>query len=255
MMIRIQNHRGSIMVAAVIAIAGIVVAWRALGRARPVSADRPAQSVARNVRDTLDSLTMEVHPSVETIVADVGRAADRVVEQVVAQSGSGTLAHGRIEDLSAALRERLMATLASDYDRDVRALQNRGITIPDDTTGQERDTRKRQAALTHMAPFSIDQMRVRGVYEKGQLIGDSLPGFSTLTTTRNTGMPVSLDAETARLDVVEVLVPMITPTVDGKQSRVIVGYRFAWNEALSQWVPWTIVQYHDPNETHFGIIF
>jgi len=262
-----MSSRTRLALAVLIAAVGLVVAWRALARFR--SGPRPSGpvpvEVAPQARALLASIELDARPAEETASDLVAQAASRVRDVATGQKITALGAGDRLNDLLRAFHERLFATIAGDFDRNVADLVGRGDSK--DHEG-DRDAWTRRLESHRMIAFGIRQIEVRELYRGGRRIAPpkGSDGLASLEFQPERGrFPISNDAEAGRLDVVEVRLPMrkrriIIPAGDqpasfGEWSLVRVGYRFAWSNDRRQWIPWGVCIYSDPNEAHSSISF
>lgn len=250
-------YRNKIILAAVIAAAGLSLAGRALFRSiRP----RPgpgagAHVVPAQVEEHLLAVVFDSRPTEDTLEAMLSAAGDRVSEI----SRSRRLVPGdRIDDLAKAFSERLRGTLGGDFEGDLAALQQRGDATPPADAQNRRPAWELQAAETRLAPFSTAQIDVAVVSDNGHAADDpAMAGFSTLTWNAVPGrFPMHADLPKAGPDAAEVRVPMEKKgVVDRAPHPVIIGYQFVWSPDRKQWIPWGIRLYSRPGEVHSAVLF
>ena len=151
-----------------------------------------------------------------------------------------------------ALRERLLAVLAPDFERDNAAKIARGSNPDPAFTPSEDFLASYARARDHakLAPLSAGLSDVRWIYRQGvPVVSDSAEeGWAQVafTTRGRTRMDISDDARSARLDILEVRVPMMLLDADGARRPTIVGFQFGWNSRRGEWIPYQNVVYHAP---------
>jgi hypothetical protein len=216
--------------------------WRARGaeRGRVVPAERSAA-----VETQLSAIRIDSFPTAET-ASDLSAQAAAVVARLGAGAGLGG---ERIGDLAAAFRERLAATISPDRSRDFEARIRRGAKlVVSEPTPAQMNAWEAERAGGLLAPLGLDQMEVRVLYRQGKAVAAPAEGFRTMrfTTKGPARMDIPEDPVQARLDVVEVRLPMRLRDVQGEVHDVLVGYQFGWNAGRRQWIPFANVVYADP---------
>lgn len=244
-----------VLLAGLIAALGIAAAWRAFDR----SSDGQFQQsmpvpVSGTVQQVLSMARTEITPAPGRVDEAVGCASRRVP---LARQDALNLDADALADLAAAFHERLAATVGGDYARSRADLLKRGDSTSEAVALAREAAWRRQAAGTALARFGCEQVEVRALVVRGEPVAPDPveEGFSTLALTPEAGrFPLPSDAETGKLDVVEVRLPMQKTLADASAAAVVlVGYQFAWHEERSQWIPWRIVIYADPNQPHSPI--
>lgn len=238
--------------AAVVAGVGLTLAGRSLWKARSIERARPMPVAASpEAARRLEGISFDSFPTEATTAGICKEASSRVLARASGDARSGVFSGPRAQDLADALGERLLATLAPDWSRDVQAMIRRGASLsPEPPSSEQLKLLESGRARGRLAPLSLDQLEVRVLYREGVRVAPptAQEGFriATLTTRGPARMDIPDDPERARLDVVEVRVPMRLADVQGVARDVLVGYQFGWNDRRRQWIPLANAVYCDP---------
>ena len=236
-----------LVVAGVVAAAGIFLAfwrlWPYLESSEPrVAPSKPSPVQADLGPELLDRSTRDGGMTTVSLAAERARSAARK---------AGINAR-RLDDLVAAFSEQLAATIDGDYERDHAARVARGL--PEE--GDDRAFREKMADWMRGRAIGLERLEVRVLIRDGEATAASglEEGYDVLTAA-NHDYPLPDDLADARVDVVEVRLPMDVPSVNGKgRGAALVGYRFWWDDATDQWIPFVNAIYGDPEAAYGGIV-
>lgn len=234
-------------VAAVIAIAGVVLAGRALLRTGP---PRPSVSdgVAARTREAPAPIGSQYR-----LLSDPEEVR-RVVDEAVGVAVRGSGLPQRVQaagpaDLQKVVVERFQALLATDIDRDLAALVRRGATVdPGSFDDEGRARLMRWMGAYNDAKPDFGKLSIRMVCNRGVWISDEemMMGYGRTMTEIQGPMapPVPEKPSETLSDVVEVRVPMLVDAPGAGEHEVIAAYMLIWNPRSSSWVPFRSMIYH-----------
>jgi len=243
-------RNGKIVVAVLVAIAGLLVAGRAILRGAPSPKNEPLKHEVSLEVQHLEAGGFDTNPTAETADAVIEDASSRV-SRLVQKVPSAALPKSRHEDLSRAFHGLFSSIVAPDVERDEAWKVSRGKKpMGDLLTPEVRETMQESAEYFALPRMNLSEMEIIPVYVQGVEQGSSATddGFGINTTRLVGAYPISDDPEGDKLDVVEVRFPMELPDPrEGGRVRVSIGFQFAWSREREQWIPFGNVSYHDPN--------
>ncbi len=248
---QISKNRVQLILAAVLALAGIFAVTRMVLTTRSASEHRPSmRSDVTPAAEAIAQGDLDEAPTADSIDAYLASVADRA-ERVVRTDTPATFPAMRRTDLAAAFQERIEALIAPDPEKDRAARVARGQE-PDPEADAALDSIRDRYALT---PLHTQSIEFREVYRNGQRVMaskdemlDSGISIGTTKLSKSRAFPMAdLDPVKDQLDIVEMRVPMLAPTtIDGRPSyrRRVIGFQFVWSERRDMWIPWQNVSYN-----------
>lgn len=231
----------------------------------------PRQTLAETVQRPDSPAEQALGPTILDTPTDTAEAVERAVEaartslrDLLQEREPAIVGGARRDDLIEAFVERLEATINAEYERDIAALLARGrAPVPNPPSKQFLDKWAAAKDWTRGVRIGVAGLDVRVILQAGQQIAPSGAdeGYETTTLVQRTssgehvfGLPEDLHG--ARLDIVEVRLPMAIRPVHGEdRGAVLVGYQFAWNGGRRQWVPAANVLYKGSGATYAGLGF
>lgn len=192
---------------------------------------------------------------------ELAALASRQLREALGESSQSTLNAKQVEDLVAAFLERLLATTAGEYQRDIDAKVARGMQRPPPSSSSDPPARWVAATdWTRGARIGLNRIEIRTILSRGKAIAP-LPneeGYESTTYTKKgaTAFPLPGDPVASQSHVVEVRLPMgVRPVRGTSRGTVLVGYQFLWSPSRQQWVPFTNVIYKASGETYAALPF
>jgi len=190
----------------------------------------------------------DIHPSAETLGADVDRVGG-VVRDVAGGMEGARLSAERVESLGAAVERSLEVYLSGSMDRFEAELQALGLPFPrnwDDDSFRTRDWEDRSATL-RWAPIASEGIDVRPRFIEGEAIAHpeqaQVNTVSRPDRTEHLGSPAGDD-----LTIVEVVIPMQVRTHTGRTFAGRAGFWYAWNRTDKRWDLHRIQIYDNPTK-------
>jgi len=243
-------RNGKIIVAILIAIAGLLVAGRALMRGVPSTKHEAVNHEVSLEVQQLVTGGFDTYPTTETVEAVIEDASARV-STAVQNIPSSVLPKSKHEDLTRAFHGLFSSIVAPDVERDEAWKVSRGkkpmgdLLTPEVRVSMQESAEYFALPRMNLSEIEIIPVYVRGVVQRSSATDD---GFGINTTRLVGAYPISDDPEHDKLDVVEVRFPMEVPDPrEGGRVRVSIGFQFAWSREREQWIPFGNVSYHDPN--------
>lgn len=255
-----MNNKAKVFVAIALALIGLVAVGRLVIRSTP-GRETKALAVTEPVPEVVKAVIegdFDTRPTSDTVYSDIKRASSKL-DQLINQENLQIVSPDRESDLTKAFEERMAALLDPDASRDISARQGRGQRAEG-----EKQSNDSGNSIFALLPLDIRSLEVRVIYQRGRKLVNSgyLEGFRETTTQikgPNAFPLMELNPESAKLDIVEVRLPMlvpIPPPKDQKTERRLVGFQFVWSQERKQWIPWANKQYGGPNSSgSFGIPF
>ena len=190
------------------------------------------------VRDgALSEKMIDSRPTIETIEKITENAAN-IASDKLRRTRVGFTTR-QIADLEQAYREKLLATLSPDFERDFGNVKNRGYKLNHGTALSNYKEAKETLEWLSFASFSSNGMEV---LVRRSPDGQYMPSPDGYLETY-----AEVKADTSRFDLpsggmeVELMVPFLIRTIEkasrDKTEMVFVGFRFQWSNHRDQWIP------------------
>ena len=247
-----QRHR--LYIACAIALAGLIVAGRALWPDRGPSDLNVHVPPSESVDALLAPSVLDTKPTEETVSSIVDEAASSVDRQLTEGPDHHILNPSQARDLTDAFKERLEALLNPNLDRDFPAMVQRGDPRDRKQAAESFENNRSGHEWYRLTSIGLEHVQVRILARRGRLITPNLmdEGFDMITTRRTKNrMPAPEDPVAAGWDVVEIVLPISAKPIRGEARGVILaGFRFAWSPKRRQWIPYENVIYADPNDIY-----
>lgn len=253
------NFNWKIILACLFAIAGVIVAVRALNRAdtrgdldarTALSDDEIAEIEASIHRLPEDEYDFEIKPSPSNLVQIAESVHARVLE-AFDQLPSNHRLDARREELFAAAAERqLQIMLSGSYDLWLERVLEFGPhpaeTEDGSTRPNFRDEWERHAAKLKFAPLSLQHLRIRPLRAQGQLIEYPRPRlFFMPMPTVSAKYTRFTQEQLSSMDVYQIYFPLHYTSADETSPNVPIhiGIAFAWDRERGRWAPHEMICY------------
>ncbi len=239
-----NSSRRRLVVAAIVALAGIGVAWRALDRSSRAPID-PGGRVAPALAAALESadyVTVRTLEQVDQLVAGAAAAVQSSAAALSVSEHGLDLTREQEADLASALRARLRAVIDGDLETNIVDLVARGDRSAWDEA--QRTQWEASADWHRHAPIDPAGVELRMRYVQGRPVGPGglAEAASVLTLKPAEGrFPIPADPVGAKLDVVEIRFLMRIRDIQSQAPvAAAVGFGFAWSRERRQWIPWEV---------------
>lgn len=257
-----NNNQRKVLLATLLALVGIGLAWRSIGRSRRLPPTPQSSQTPPEIRDTLNRLRLDTQPTAQTAAITRVKAHDVLSERLsdVERLRPLYLNQRQIEDLQDAFSERIFALACDDFDDITAELHNRGVILVSDEQERAR-WRLGRDWLGSPPQMGLEQISVIPLYDRGQpLQPEPLDeGWDIFRLSyQQSMMPIGKDAVLDKLTVVEVRLPMTLKGIKSGDITVLpAGFCFAWSEKRVQWIPWEIRVYEDreDRQPYAGVVF
>lgn len=253
-----MHQRVGLVLGAVLAVVGCILAVRAMQNSRPNTPHFPRIEASAAVRATLNPRLLDIVPKPETI-DDIQRdVRSRVIEEIRAVPTLAALPMSRQDDLAQAFIERWRALVDPDFERDFRTMVARGDPTPRADAEAFFESKSVRKGMTTF-PVNVDTVFVRDHADASSPPSgggfDGFVGFERLVSGRTEHqMPVPARPTDAGWRSVQIVMPFRKDPVFGEGLGVaLVGFQFVWSERRSQWIPAAVVAYTAPGEAHSAI--
>lgn len=243
-----------IVIAVLIATAGVILAGRALLRTAPPRSGSNSQSgmVAKESPAPIGIRYQSLSDPEE-----VRRAVENAVDVALRKTGlPQRIQRTQPEDLRQNIVERFQLLLTTDLDRDLAALVRRGATVDPnsfDDEGRERLMRWMGAYVGSKPDF--DNLSVRMVCSKGVWLSNDelMMGYGRTTSEIKGPLAPAVPEKPSETmsDVLEVRVPMLVDSKQAGEHEVIMAFMLIWDPKTAIWLPFRSILYHHSNEVAY----
>ena len=253
-----MQRKIGLVLGAVLALVGCILAVRAIQNSRVTAPEIPRVEASEAVRATLDPRVLNVVPTSETIEEIQRSVRNRVLEEIRAVPTLAALPVSRQEDLAQAFIERWRALVDPDFERDFRTMVARGDPTPRSEAAAFFESNSVRKGMTP-SPINVDRVFVRDHADASSPASDGgfdgFSGFNRLVTGRaKYEMPVPPQPKAAGWRSVQIVMPFRKDPVFGEGLGVVlVGFQFVWSDTRTQWIPSCVVAYTAPGEPHSAI--